>query len=401
MALFPSRKNNRSTILRRCQDDTVTKLRLKYQPYYFTFDRQEGTRVFKDGKPYIMLSSNDYLGLGFHPKVIEAGKKALSDWGSSTTGARLANGSRRYHTELEEELADFLGKEACHVSAAGYLSCMSAVATFTTRGDLILVDKNVHSSLWSGIHMSGAHAERFIHNNPDDLRDVLQHEDPDKAKLLVFEGVYSMEGHIARLPEIMEVAREFNTFSVMDDAHGFGVMGPGGRGTAAHFGAVDQIDVISGSFSKALSSTGGFVAASQSVIDYLRTHSKQTIFSAAISPSQAACALASLRILKEEPEHLERLWRNTHRYMKILNDLGLDTWGTKTPAVPIVLGTKEKVYAFWKDLLSKGVFTVMSIAPGVPPGKDLIRTAISARHTEEEIDRIGEAIAYAARKVHR
>lgn len=401
MAFFSNRTSSRNPILRRCEDDTVTKLRLKYQPYYFTFDRQEGNRVFRDGQEYLMLSSNDYLGLGFHPKVIAAGQKALEEWGSSTTGARLANGSRRYHTELEEELADFVGKEACHVSAAGYLSCMSAVATFTERGDVILVDKNVHSSLWSGIHMSGATAERFSHNNATDLRAVLEHEDPDKAKLLVIEGVYSMEGHVARLPEILEVAQEERLFTVMDDAHGFGVMGPGGRGTAAHFDCSDRLDIISGSFSKALSSTGGFVAGSQAVIDYLRTHSKQTIFSAAISPSQAACALASLRVLKDEPEHLERLWSNTRHYKAILDQLGLDTWGSETPAVPIVLGTKEKVYAFWKDMLSKGIFTVMSIAPGVPPGKDLIRTAISARHTEAEIDRIGEAIAYAARKIKR
>ncbi|MGE9290023.1 MAG: aminotransferase class I/II-fold pyridoxal phosphate-dependent enzyme [Puniceicoccales bacterium] len=377
----------------------MTKLRLKYAPYYYTFDRQEGTRVWREGKPYIMLSSNDYLGLGNHPKVIEAGKAALEKWGSSTTGARLANGSRTYHTELEEELADFIGKEACHVHAAGYLSCMSAVATFAERGDLIVVDKNVHSSLWSGIHLSGASAERFIHNNPADLRDVLVHENPDRAKLLLFEGVYSMEGHVAKMPELMEVARENDMFSVMDDAHGFGVMGPGGRGTAAHFGLESEIDVISGSFSKALSSTGGYVAASRSVIDYLRTHSKQTIFSAAIAPAQAACALASLRVLKEEPEHLERLWANTKRYKEMLENLGLDTWGSQTPAMPIVLGTKERVYSFWKDLLSKGVFTVMSVAPGVPPGKDLVRTAISARHSAEDLDKVGDALAFAARNL--
>jgi len=177
------------------------------------------------------------------------------------------------------------------------------------------------------------------------------------------------------------------------------VMGPGGRGTAAHFGLESEVDVISGSFSKALSSTGGFVASSRSMIDYLRTHSKQTIFSAAIAPTQAACALASLRLLKEEPEHLERLWHNTRRYKKMLLDLGLDTWGSETPAMPIVLGTKERVYAFWKDLLSKGVFTVMSVAPGVPPGKDLVRTAISARHSDEDLDKVGEAIAFAARNL--
>ena len=188
-------------------------------------------------------------------------------------------------------------------------------------------------------------------------------------------------------------------FSVMDDAHGFGVMGPGGRGTAAHFGLQSEVDVISGSFSKALSSTGGYVASSREMIDYLRTHSKQTIFSAAISPSQAACALASLRILKEEPEHLERLWHNTRRYKQMVESLGLDCWGSETPAMPIVLGSKERVYSFWKDLLAKGVFTVISVAPGVPPGKDLVRTAISARHTDDDLDKVGEALAYAARSL--
>lgn len=399
MALFAPFRSEKNRILKRCEDDPVTKLRLKYAPYYYTFDEQVGTRIRRDGVDYIMLSSNDYLGLSHHPKVIEAGQRALREWGSGTTGARLANGSRIFHTRLEEKLADFLGKEACHVSVAGYVSCMSAVASFTERGDCILVDKNVHSSLWSGIHVSGASSERFLHNNPEDLRDVIAHEDPKRAKLLLFEGVYSMEGHIARMPELIDVAREHGLFTVMDDAHGFGVMGPGGRGTAAHFGLVDDVDILCGSFSKAMSSTGGFVAGSRMLIEYLRTHSKQTIFSAAISPSQAACAEAALDVLMTEPEHLERLWRNTAIYRKMLVDLGLDTWQSETPAIPIVLGKKERVYAFWKDLLSKGVFTVMSIAPGVPPGKDLVRTAISARHSDQDLEKIHDALQFAARNL--
>ncbi len=399
MALFPPRRAVRNRIVQRCEDDSFTKLRLKYAPYYFSFDEQRGTRVYRDGEEYVMLSSNDYLGLSNHPKVVEAGERALREWGSGTTGARLANGTRVFHTRLEEKLAAFLGKEACHVSVAGYISCMSAVAGFAERGDCILVDKNVHSSLWSGIHVSGASAERFSHNNPEHLKEVLSHEDPKKAKVLLIEGVYSMEGHVARLPELIEVAETHGLFSIMDDAHGFGVMGPGGRGTAAHFGMVDRVDVLCGSFSKAMSSTGGFVAGSKVLIEYLRTHSKQTIFSAAVSPSQAACAEAALEVLQTEPEHLERLWSNTRRYREMLKDLGLDTWESETPAIPIVLGKKERVYAFWKDLLSKGVFTVMSIAPGVPPGKDLIRTAISARHTEADLDKIYEAIKFAARNL--
>ena len=201
------------------------------------------------------------------------------------------------------------------------------------------------------------------------------------------------------LPEIAEIAEENDCFTVLDDAHGFGVLGRQGRGTVDHFGLNDKVDVICGSLSKSLASTGGFVAASTEIIEYLRTHSKQTIFSAAISPSQAACAQASLELMQAEPEHLERLWANTRKYRAMLKSLGLDTWESETPAVPIVLGSKERVYPFWKTLLDKGVFTVMSIAPAVPAGKDLIRTAISAMHTEEQLEKIADAMAYAVKKM--
>jgi 7-keto-8-aminopelargonate synthetase-like enzyme len=228
---------------------------------------------------------------------------------------------------------------------------------------------------------------------------VLAALNPEANKMLVIEGVYSMEGHIARLPEIAEIAEEHGCFTVLDDAHGFGVLGRKGRGTVDHFGHNDKVDVICGSLSKSLASTGGFVAASQDIIEYLRSHSKQTIFSAAISPSQAACAQASLEIMQQEPQHLERLWANTRRYRAMVKSLGLDTWDSETPAVPIVLGSKERVYPFWKALLEKGVFTVMSIAPAVPAGKDLIRTAISAMHTEEQFEKIAEALAYAVKRL--
>ncbi len=390
---------NKKALLDRCRDDYATKMRLKYAPYYHAIEAQNGTNIRLDGRDLIMLSSNDYLGLSFHPKVIEAGRAALLKWGTSTTGARPSNGSRSYHVELEDKLAEFLGREACHVHAAGYLSCLSSVAAFAQKGDVILADKNIHSCLWEGIRLSMATTERFSHNNPLDLREVASSVDPAAPKMLVIEGVYSMEGHVARLPEIITVAEDYGCFTVLDDAHGFGVLGRQGRGTADHFGLGAKVDVICGSLSKSLASTGGFVAASREVIDYLRTNSKQTIFSAALSPSQAACAMAALEIMKSEPEHLERLWKNTKRYTEMLRSLGLDTWGTETPAVPVVLGSKESVYRFWKALLEKGVFTVMSVAPAVPPGKDLIRTAISSMHTDDQIDRIGDAMAYAMKKL--
>lgn len=383
----------------RCRDDYATKMRLKYDPYYHAMSSQQGTTVTLDGREMIMLSSNDYLGLSFHPKVIEAGRAAMLKWGTSTTGARTSNGSRAFHVELEEKLAAFLGREACHVSVAGYLACMSSVASFAQKGDVILADKNLHSCLWDGIRLSMATVERFSHNSPDDLREVLAAVSPDAPKMMVVEGVYSMEGHIARLPELMEIAEEANCFTVLDDAHGFGVLGRQGRGTADHFGLNDKVDILCGSMSKSLASTGGFVAGSKETIDYLRTHSRQTIFSAALSPSQTACAQASLEVMQTEPQHLEQLWSNTRKYRAMLKSLGLDTWESETPAVPIVLGSKERVYPFWKALMEKGVFTVMSIAPAVPAGKDLIRTAISAMHTDAQLERIADAMAYAVKKM--
>ena len=281
--------------------------------------------------------------------------------------------------------------------SAGYLSCTAAVAAFAQKGDTVLADKNIHSCLWDGIRLSTATVERFSHNNPADLREVLKSVPAKSPKMLVVEGVYSMEGHVAKLPEIIAIAENNHCFSVVDDAHGFGVLGRGGRGTVDHFGLNAQVDLICGSMSKSLASTGGFLAASADVIEYLRTNSKQTIFSAALPPAQAAIAMASLDVMQSEPEHLEKLWQNTRRYQAILKQLGLDTWESETPAVPIVLGSKESVYHFWQALLAEGVFTVMSIAPAVPPGKDLIRTAISAMHTDEQIDRIGDALAKAMR----
>lgn len=395
---FPFLKSRGSALWKRIRADDSTRLRLKYDTYYHIFERQEGTRVFKDGKEFIMLSSNDYLGLSHHPKIKEAGIEAIQKWGSSTTGARLANGGRIFHRELEEKLAAFLGKEACHVFSAGYLACASAITGFADRKDLILADKNLHSSLWSGIQLSGARCERFAHNNPAHASEILSDEGAD-TNIFVLEGVYSMEGHIAKLPAFVEIAREHNAFVILDDAHGFGVLGKNGRGTADHFGMTEQVDVLCASFSKSLAGAGGFVASSREAIEYMRSHSKQTIFSAALSPASCACAQAALEIMQNEPEHQEKLFKNLERYRGILASLELDTWESETPAIPIVLGEKEKVYYFWKALLEKGIYSIISIAPGVPPGKDLIRTAISASHTEEDLDRIEEAMTYAKSKI--
>jgi len=396
LSFFSKSKN---AVVARCQEDYATTMRKRYAPYYHAMDAQTGTHIHLDGKDMIMLSSNDYLGLSFHPKVIEASCAAIHRWGTSTNGARPSNGSRSFHLELENKLAAFLGKEACHVHAAGYLSCMSAVASFAQKGDLIFADKNIHSCLLDGAKASLATVERFSHNRPDDFQEMVSTAASDAPKFLIAEGVYSMEGHIGRLPELIKISDNYKCFNIIDDAHGFGVFGKQGRGTVDHFGLTDKIDIICGSLSKSLASTGGFVAGSSDVIEYMRTNSKQTIFSAALSPGQAAAAQASLEIMQTEPEHLKKLWDNTHQYKAILKNLGLDIWESESPAVPIVLGSRDKCYLFWKALLEKGIFTVMSIAPAVPAGKDLIRTAISAQHTPEQIEQIGHAMAYALKRI--
>lgn len=395
----PFKSTTRNPIAARCEDDTLTRLRHKYELYYQIAERQNGTRITVEGKELIMLASNEYLGLSQHPKVLEAGKAALEKWGSGTMGARSANGGRSFHRELEDELAAFLGKEACHVFSAGYLSCMASITSFAQRGDVILADKNLHSSLWDGIRLSMADVERFSHNKPEHLRSLLAQLDPAAAKLIAIEGIYSMEGHIGALPEFAEIAKEHECFLILDDAHGLGVLGRQGRGTADHFGLTAEIDIIAGSLSKSLSSTGGFVAGDTSSIEYLRTHCKQAIFSAAISPSQAACARAALQVMQTEPQWHERLWANTRRYKALLDDLDLDTWESETPAIPIVLGTRERAYYFWKHLWEKGIFTVISTAPGVPPGKDLVRTAVSANHSDEDFEQIESALRYARKKL--
>lgn len=387
-----------TAIADRCKNDAPTKLRLRHAPYYHAPEWQEGTRIRLDGREMIMLASNDYLGLSWHPKVVEAARDALLRWGVSTAGARVSNGSRSYHLALEQKLAAFLGKEACQVHSAGYLSCLSAIAAFAQKGDYILADKNIHSCMWDGVRLSNATVERFAHNNPRDLADVAAQLPAAAPKLLAIEGVYSMEGHIAPLPALMETAAAHRIFTVLDDAHGLGVLGREGRGTADHFGVTDKIDILCGSMSKSLGSIGGFVAGDKTLIEYLRSHGKHTIFSAALPPAQAAAASTALDIMQSEPEHLARLWANTRRYRQILTDLGLDTWGSETPAIPIVIGDKAKTYYFWRSLMDQGVFTVMSIAPAVPPGKDLIRTAVSAGHTDEQLDRIAEALARAKKK---
>lgn len=385
-------------IVERCEGDLNTRLRLKYAPYYRVAESADGVRLIVDGRPMLLMSSNEYLGLSQHPKVVEAAKRAIDQWGTSTCGSRLANGSRAYHADLEEALAAFLGKEACHVTAAGYLACMCSISSLAQRGDALIVDPNIHSSLWDGVLLSGAKIERFAHNDMDSLAKLLAELDPKQAKVIAVDGVYSMEGHIAPMPRLMELAGQYQAVVVVDEAHSIGILGRNGRGVCDQFGVTEQVELICGSFSKAMASTGGFVAGSRALIEYLRSNSRQIIFSAAISPAAAASARASLEIMQSEPEHHERLWTNYRHLKATLERLGLDYWSSPTPALPIVVGDKMKCYELWKSLWDQGFFTVMSLPPGVPPGKELLRCAVTSLHTAEQLDRFGDALKVAMQR---
>jgi 8-amino-7-oxononanoate synthase len=397
---FQRRFEKTKPIAERCRGDTATKLRLKFSPYYHVIESQgDGmAMVERGGRPTVMMCSNVYLGLSHHPEVRRAAKEAIDKWGTSPCGSRLANGTRAYHIELEDELAAFLGKEACHVSVAGYMAQISVLSAIAQRKDAILVDKSIHASLWDGVRLSGADIERFTHEDMASLRALLEQLDSDQAKVVVVDGVYSMEGHIANLPAICDLCDEHGAFLLVDDCHGFGVLGREGRGTADHFGLTPRVDLLTGSFSKSLASTGGYVAGDRAYIEFLRSSSQQIIFSAALAPAATATARASLRVMQREPEHIEKLWENTRYYQGILKSLGLDYWESPTPAVPIVIGDKERCYFFWKALTEQGFFTVMSISPGVPAGKDMIRTAVSSLHTREQLDRFGDALRVAIKK---
>ena len=389
---------SKKPIVDRIEGDLTTKLRLKYAPFYHVVEATEGVHLRVEGREMLMMSSNEYLGLSRHPKVVAGAQQAVEKWGTSPCGSRLANGSRGYHQELEEAMAAFLGKEACHIIVAGYLACQGSLATLVQRGDALIVDKSIHSSLWDGAILSKADIERFSHGEVNSLKALLDGLDPKQPKLIAVDGVYSMEGHLAPLPELAELAEKHDAFLLVDDAHGFGVYGRDGRGVSDHFNVTDKVDLIVGSLSKSLASTGGFMAGSKATIEYLRSNCRQIIFSAGLTPGAAGAALAALQVMQEEPEHRERLLANAAYFRGLLDEMGIDYWNSPTPAIPIVIGERDRCYAVWKSLWSQGFFTVLSTSPGVPAGKDLIRTAVSSLHTREELERFAQALKIACRK---
>jgi 8-amino-7-oxononanoate synthase len=356
-------------------------------PYFRTISESEDTVVTIDGKKRIMLGSNNYLGLTHHPRVLEAAASALRRYGAGCTGSRLLNGTLDLHEQLEAKLAEFIGKEACLVFSTGYGANLGMISGLLGRGETVYLDKLDHACIVDGAKLSHGETQRFPHNNLNKLVQLLERNTSGKGTLIVVDGVYSMEGDIADIPELVKIAKRFGAALAVDDAHSLGVLGPNGDGTGPHFGLQAEVDIVAGTFSKSLASVGGFVAADESVIHYLKHWSRPFIFTASLPPANTAGVIAALDVLQKEPERRAMLWNNAKRLQDGFRDLGFDIGPTSTPIVPVLIGPLEKTFLFWRKLFDEGVFTNPVCPPAVPPAQCRLRTSVMATHTADQIDR--------------
>lgn len=355
-------------------------------PYFKPISESEDTVVVIEGQKRIMLGSNNYLGLTHHPKVLEAASRALHQYGSGCTGSRFLNGTLDLHGQLERSLAEFLGKEDCLVFSTGYSANLGLITGLVGRGEVVYLDKLDHASIVDGAKMSYGETERFNHGDLANLERKMDRDKSGRGALIVVDGVYSMEGDIADMPGLVRTARKFGAALAVDDAHSIGVLGPKGDGTAAHFGMTDDVDLIAGTFSKSLASIGGFVAATESVIHFLKHHCRPLIFTASLPPANTAGVLAALEVLQREPERRTQLWANTRRLQEGFRSLGFEIGPTETPIVPVLIGPLEKTFLFWRKLFDAGVFTNPVAPPAVPPSQCRLRTSLMATHSFDQID---------------
>lgn len=368
-------------------------------PYFVPIEAAYDTEVVVHGERKIMVGSNNYLGLTHHPKVIAAAEAALRRYGSGCTGSRFLNGTLDLHEQLEERLARFLEQEAALVFSTGYQTNLGVVATLVGREDHLFLDKLNHASIVDGARLSYGTVHRYPHGDFEALERQLASVDPDAGKLIVTDGIFSMEGDIVDLPRLVALAEFYGAQIMVDDAHAFGVLGEKGGGTAQHFGLSDRVDLIMATFSKSLASIGGVIAGPEPVIHYLKHHARSLIFSAAMPPASVATVLAALDVIEEEPERREALWRNTRRMQEGLKSLGYDIGKSQTPVVPVLIGQLEQTFAFWKELFDAGVFTNPVTPPAVPENSCRLRISLMATHTDEQVDFVLDAFARVGKRM--
>jgi len=362
-------------------------------PYFRTIESEQDTVVKINGKDILMFGSNSYLGLTNHPKLKEASKKAIDKYGSGCAGSRFLNGTLDIHLELEEKLAKFVGKDGALVFSTGFQVNLGVISAIPSRHDYVIIDDLDHACIIDGARLSFANKVwKYKHNDMDGLEKLLAKCEPDKIKLIAVDGVFSMEGDLCKLPEIVALAKKYDANIFLDDAHSLGVLGKNGRGTADHFGLTDDVDMIMGTFSKSLASIGGFVAADNDTINFLKHNARSLIFSASIAPANAASVIAALDLIQEEPERIDKLWDNTHYAMKLLAEAGFDTGHTETPIIPIMIRDDFKTFKLTKLLLDDGVFVNPVVSPAVPSSSSLIRYSLMATHTRAQIEESVEKI---------
>lgn len=357
-----------------------------YYSFFRTFQSRQETEVLVNGKSVLMFGSNSYLSLTTHPKVVEAAAAALKKYGTSCSGSRFLNGTTELHEELEFRLARFLHKEEALVFSTGFQVNLGVIPCIAQKGDALLMDRLNHASIYEGARLSDASTVIYRHNDPNSLEKRLMQLSGANHRIIVTDGIFSMEGDIVKLPEIVELAKKYDASVMVDCAHAIGVLGDHGRGTPDHFGLTDEVELIGGTFSKSLASLGGYIAGDKETIQYIKHHARSLIFSASMTPTSTAATLAALDIMENDDSHRQKLWTNTRYAIGRLNDLGFDTGDSETPVIPIYIRNNDKAYAMTTRLFEEGVFVNPVVAPAVSPEDTLIRFSLMANHTTEQID---------------
>ena len=368
-------------------------------PYFRVLQSGQDKEVVINGKKVLMFGSNNYLGLTSHPKIKEAAIAAIKKYGSGTAGSRFLNGTLDLHLELEKKLADFVGKEDSITFSTGFQTNLGAIAGIIGRKDCIIIDEQDHASLIDGTRLSFGKVYKYKHNDMESLEKVLIRQTDYDLKLIVMDGIFSMEGDIAKLDIIVGLAKKYNAIIMVDDAHGLGVLGKNGRGTANHFGVTDDVELITGTFSKSLASVGGFIAATKEVIDFLRHTARSFIFSASLPPAATASVIAALDIIEENTEIVDHLWKNTSLSIKLFNHYGIDIGKSETPIIPIYIRDNEKTFILTKMLLDQGIFVNPVISPAVPPEQSLLRFSLMSTLTKHQIEYTIEKIYITGKQI--
>ena len=388
-------------LFEKCARATEYQSGLMQSGHYFLFRKLESpqdSEVVVNGNRVIMIGSNNYLGLTSHPRVKEAAIQAIEKYGTSCGGSRFLNGTLDMHEELEKKLAGFFRKEAALVFATGYQTNLGVISALVGRHDVAIIDMYDHASIFDGCRLSFGEIQKFRHNDMDNLERVLDAA-KGKGKLIIVDGVFSMEGDLADLPGIVRLSKAYGARIMVDDAHAIGVFGKGGRGTAEHFGLENEVDLIMGTFSKSLAAIGGFVAGSSDVISWIKHLARSMMFSASLPPALVASVSTALDIIEEQPELRARLWTNTHKMLKGYKTLGYDTGTSETPIIPVMIKDTIKTYEMCRLLFENGVFVNSVISPAVPPGRELLRTSYMATHTDEQLDKVLAAFEKVGRQV--